>query len=75
MKSKKINTSAVLYGTPVILSLLNPSKADIREFTKSVGSLINGNLETANRRFSPRSTVVEDTLITVEVEQKILSDN
>jgi hypothetical protein len=74
MKSKKISASTVLHGTPVILSLTNPSKTDIGVFTKSVGSLVNDNLETATSRFNPETTVVEATLITVGVEQKVLTD-
>jgi hypothetical protein len=74
MKSKKISALALLRDNPLLLSLDNPTKSDIREFVKLTISLIdNDNRETTNR-FNSKTTVVDVTSTTVVVEQKVITD-
>lgn len=63
----------MLRDTPLMLSLDNPTKSDIREFIKSMSSLINGSTETGNR-FHPKTTTVETISTVVAVEQKVITD-
>jgi hypothetical protein len=63
MKSKKIDARLILGDNPLMVSLKNPSKADIEEFIRSIGSLVKDKLETASR-FNPEAKTVDVTSTT-----------
>jgi hypothetical protein len=71
MDPKKIYICTEVENTPLMWLLVNPSKTDIRESIKALGSLIKNNPETV-RRLNPKTEVVNTTIL--EVETKVLVD-